>query len=142
MSKNKTSFTEVSVEEYLSHLHDNQKLQDSRALIELMEAATHEPAQMFGHSIIGFGKYEYKYDSGHEGEAPLIGFSPRKTAISLYVYSGTPEQDNLLLQLGKFKKGKSCIYIKKLSDINTDMLLQLIDITIHFISNKYNRINI
>jgi hypothetical protein len=105
-----------------------------------MATATGEPAKMFGSSIIGFGQYHYKYASGHEGNAPLLGFSPRKSAISLYVYSGGDEQRHLVDQLGKFKIGKACIYIKRLSDINIDILKQLMCETIQFIENTYTRI--
>lgn len=140
MAVNKTQYTEACVGDVIEAVADKQKREDSYALIELMEKASKEKAQMFGPSIIGFGKYQYKYDSGHEGEAPLIGFSPRKAAISLYVYSDGTSQDPLLPQLGKFKMGKSCIYVKKLSDINLDVLQNLMDSTINFISAKYTRI--
>jgi hypothetical protein len=105
-----------------------------------MEQATGEKATMFGPTIIGFGKYHYKYDTGHEGEAPLLGFSPRKAAISLYVYSGCTNQDELLTKLGKYKMGKACIYIKKLNDINLDILQKLMDSSIEFIAEKFTRI--
>ncbi len=81
--------------------------------------------QMWGPTIVGFGSYHYKYASEHEGDAPLIGFSPRKAAFSLYIYSPVEEQEHLLNSLGKFKMGKACIYIKKLSDINITVLEEL-----------------
>ncbi|MDD3458153.1 MAG: DUF1801 domain-containing protein, partial [Weeksellaceae bacterium] len=98
--------------------------------------------KMFGPSIIGFGNYHYKYDSGHEGDAPLVAFSPRKAAISLYVYSGYMGhtiQDELLKNLGKFKMGKSCIYVKKLSDIDLEVLKKIMQSTIDFLETKYGR---
>ncbi|WP_312186250.1 DUF1801 domain-containing protein [Sphingobacterium sp.] len=140
MAQNKTTYTEASVENFIKTADDPQKQMDSIALIKLMATATGEPAKMFGSSIIGFGQYHYKYASGHEGNAPLLGFSPRKSAISLYVYSGGDEQRHLVDQLGKFKIGKACIYIKRLSDINIDILKQLMCETIQFIENTYTRI--
>lgn len=136
----KTQFTDVDVHSFVEALDNQQKKEDSYQLISLMEQATGEKATMFGPTIIGFGKYHYKYDSGHEGEAPLLGFSPRKAAISLYVYSGCTNQDTLLLELGKYKIGKACIYIKKLSDINLDILQKLMDSSIQYISEKYTRV--
>jgi len=140
MAQNKTAYSEAPVEDFIKTVDDPQKQRDSAALIQLMEAATGEPAKMFGPSIIGFGQYHYKYASGHEGDAPLLGFSPRKSAISLYVYSGGNEHRHLVDQLGKFKIGKACIYIKRLSDINIDILNQLMYETIQFIENRYTRI--
>lgn len=136
----KINYTDADVSAFLQQVDNEQKRQDSYKLIELMEQASHEKARMFGPSIIGFGKYYYKYDSGHEGEAPLLGFSPRKAAISLYVYTACGNQDELLTQLGKFKMGKACIYVKKLSDINLDILNQLMSSSVEFISEKYKRI--
>lgn len=140
MAVNKTLYTEADVKAFIETVDNLQKKEDSYHLIELMETASGEKAKMFGPSIIGFGKYHYKYDSGHEGEAPILGFSPRKAAISLYVYSGGAEQDALLTQLGKFKMGKACIYVKKLSDINLEILQKLMASSIDFISKKYQRI--
>jgi hypothetical protein len=140
MAVNKTHYTEANVLAFIETVDNLQKKEDSHRLIELMEKALGEKAKMFGPSIIGFGKYHYKYDSGHEGEAPILGFSPRKAAISLYVYSGGAEQDSLLTQLGKFKMGKACIYVKKLSDINLEILQKLMASSIDFISKKYQRI--
>ena len=87
----------------------------------MTEWSGYEP-KMWGPTIIGFGNYHYKYESGHEGDAPILGFSPRKTQFSLYVYSKTEKSDQLLNQLGKFKMGKACIYMKKLTDINIEAL--------------------
>ncbi len=140
MAQNKTAYTESPVENFVKKIDDPQKQMDSAALIKLMGIATGEPAKMFGSTIIGFGQYHYKYASGHEGNAPLLGFSPRKSAISLYVYSGGDEHRHLVDQLGKFKIGKACIYIKRLSDINMETLEQLMRETIQFIENTYTRI--
>ena len=97
----------------------------------------YEP-KMWGPSIIGFGLYHYKSEkSRQEGDWPLVGFSPRKAAISLYVYSGCPGQEDLLKELGKFKMGKGCIYVKKLSDINQETLKKIMKSTIDFLQEKY-----
>lgn len=139
MAKNKTAETTKDVREFIHEFVDSeQKREDSYELVRLMENLSGFKAKMWGPSIIGFGSYHYKYDSGHEGDAPIIGFSPRKAAISLYVYSGIPEQDHLLKDLGKFKMGKVCIYVKKLSDINMDALTKLIHTSIDYIKEKYN----
>ncbi len=115
-----------------------QKREDSLQLVKIMQELTGCPPKMWGTSIIGFGSYHYKSDhSSQEGDWPLVGFSPRKAAISLYVFSGSPEHEYLLEDLGKFKRGKACIYIKKMSDINQDALRKLIRITIDFLHEKY-----
>jgi hypothetical protein len=92
---------------------------------------------MWGAGIIGFGQYHYKYASGHEGDAPLVGFSPRKTAYSLYVFTGLPEHEHLLADLGKFTMGKACIYVKKLSDIRLDVLKNLCLASIDYLRKTY-----
>ena len=124
MAKNKTTETPVSVTDFIHSFVDNdQKMADSFRLIELMQEWSGFEPKMWGPSIIGFGVYHYKSErSRQEGDWPLVGFSPRKAAISLYVYMGTPEQDKLLQEFGKFKMGKGCIYVKKLSDINIEVL--------------------
>lgn len=122
-AKNKTTETNVDVMEFIDSFVDNeQKRADSLQLIRLMKTWTGYKPKMWGPTIIGFGRYHYKYASGHEGDAPIIGFSPRKAAFSLYVF--VPGEDNakLLDQLGKFTMGKSCIYVRKLSDINISAL--------------------
>ncbi len=137
MAKNKTTQTEQSVDEFVHAVDDLQKRADSVALIKLMrEVSGHDP-KIWGPSIIGFGRYHYRYASGHEGEAPLLGFSPRKAAISLYVFTGSEEHLPLLDKLGKFKMGKACIYIKRLSDIDTAVLTRLMKETIRFLRSTY-----
>ena len=138
MAKNKTTETEVSVTDFINSFVDNdQKKADSFQLIELMQEWSGFKPKMWGPSIIGFGNYHYKYSSGHEGDMPLIGFSPRKAAFSLYVFS--PEKDNkkLLDNLGKFKMTKACIYIKKLSDIHISALEKLCKTTIAYINEHH-----
>ena len=131
--KNKTKVTEIQVSDFInSFVDDKHKREDSLQLIELMKKWSGFEPKMWGPTIIGFGSYHYKYASGHEGDCLLIGFSPRKKAFSLYVY--TPQQNNteLLNKLGKFKIGKACIYINKLLDIDLDVLEVLCKSTIHF----------
>ena len=131
--ENKTKVTEIQVSDFInSFVDDKHKREDSLQLIELMKKWSGFEPKMWGPTIIGFGSYHYKYASGHEGDCLLIGFSPRKKAFSLYVY--TPQQNNteLLNQLGKFKMGKACIYINKLLDIDLDVLEVLCKSTIHF----------
>ncbi|MBK7427334.1 MAG: DUF1801 domain-containing protein [Saprospiraceae bacterium] len=118
-TKNKTNETEVNVKDFInSYVENEQKKVDSFQLIELMTKWSGFEPKMWGPTIIGFGSYHYKYASGHEGDMPLLGFSPRKAEFSLYVFSPTEESKQLLDELGKFKMGKACIYVKKLDDIN------------------------
>jgi hypothetical protein len=137
-TKNKTKETEQNVFDFIRDFADSElKISDSHTLIDLMQKLSgHEP-KLWGPSIVGFGTYHYKYASGHEGDAPLIGFSPRKAAISLYVFTGLKEHEHLLTDLGKFKIGKACIYIKKLEDIDIQVLSHLIKQTITFLQSKY-----
>ena len=123
MAQQKTLPTDVDVVNFIeSFANSEQKKEDSFELLKLIKETTGFEPKMWGPSIIGFGSYHYKYASGHEGDAPIIGFSPRKTALSLYVYSPCSENDKLLKDLGKFKMGKACIYAKKLDDLNIEVL--------------------
>lgn len=138
MAKNKTAETTKDVNEFILEFTDSeQKRKDSQELIRLMEQVSGFKAKMWGPSIIGFGSYHYKYASGHEGDAPLLGFSPRKAAISLYVSTGEPGQEALISDLGKFTMGKACIYVKKLSDINLENLVKLMKNTLMLTQQKY-----
>lgn len=138
MAKNKTAETEIKVIDFINSFVDNdQKKADSFQLIELMQKWTGSEPKMWGPTIIGFGSYHYKYESGHEGDAPIIGFSPRKAEFSLYVYSPTDASKLLLNDLGKYKMGKSCIYVKKLSDINLEILKKLSDESIAHVNKHY-----
>ncbi len=138
MAKNKTNETQVNVVDFIhSYVTDNQKKEDSFALIELMSNWSGFAPKMWGPTIIGFGSYHYKYASGHEGDMLLIGFSPRKAEFSLYVYSPTEANKHLLDDFGKFKMGKSCIYIKKLSDINIPVLEKMCKATIEYIEEHH-----
>lgn len=138
MAKTKTTYTEIDVKDFLDSYVDNeQKKTDSLQLIELMQEWSDSEPKMWGPSIIGFGNYHYKYASGHEGDAPVIGFSPRKAAFSLYIYSDTEKSKLLLPDLGKFKMSKACIYIKKLSDIDVSILKELCMESIQYISEHH-----
>ncbi len=138
MAKNKTTVTEKDVLQFINEFADTkQKRNDSYDIIKLMQSISGHKPRMWGPSIIGFGRYHYKYDSGHEGDAPMIGFSPRKAAISLYVFTGLDKHKHLLDGLGNFKMGKACIYIKKLSDIDQGKLKMLMKETITWLQAKY-----
>ncbi len=138
MAMSKTRPQAKNVSEFIhSFANSPQKIADSLALVQLMEKITKQPATLWGSSIIGCGSYHYKYASGHAGDAPLIGFSPRKTAISLYIFTGLPEHETYLEQLGKFKRGKACIYIQKLSDLHLAALEKLMSVTIRFLKDTY-----
>ncbi len=138
MSKTKTHNIRVDVTHFINSYVDNeQKKADSFQLIELMSEWSGFEPKMWGPTIIGFGNYHYKYASGHEGDAPIIGFSPRKAAFSLYVFSQTEASKKLLSYFGKFKMGKACIYIKKLSDINIPTLKTLCKESIDYINEHH-----
>ncbi len=141
MAAIKTKQTSVDVFEFINAFaNTEQKKSDSLELVKLMQEMTGCEPKMWGPSIIGFGVFHYKSDkSKQEGDWPLLGFSPRKAAISLYVYSGNPKHAYLLEGLGKYKMGKACIYIKKLSDINHEVLKKLMKETIHITQTKYGK---
>lgn len=139
MAEIKTKQTDADVSDFILKFADTeQKRKDSFELLKLFRKLTGFEPKMWGPSIIGFGSYHYKSErSRQEGDWPLIGFSPRKAAISLYVYTGAKEHEYLLENLGKYKMGKACIYIKKLSDINQDVLSKLVNESIKFLRSKY-----
>lgn len=126
MAENKTKPTTSSVGAYIDTLTDSTRRSDAKALVRLMQEASGEKPKMWGPSIIGFGSYHYKYDSGREGDMPVIGFSPRKAANVLYGTLGSSKADALLAKLGKHTTGKGCLYIKKLADVNTPVLEALL----------------
>jgi hypothetical protein len=138
MSEQKTKPTKQSISDFIdSFVQSAQKKEDSYELIKIIQEITGYMPKMWGASIIGFGRYHYKYASGREGDAPIIGFSPRKSALSLYVYSPCAENDELLKGLGKYTMGKACIYVKKLVDVDVEVLKQLIATTTQFMKVKY-----
>ncbi len=139
MAELKTKQNEADVHEFINTFADTeQKKKDSFEILKLMQDSTGFEPKMWGGTIIGFGQYHYKSErSRQEGDWPLVGFSPRKAAISLYVYYGGSKQEDLLKDLGKFKMGKACIYVKKLSDINQETLKKLMKSTIEFLQSKH-----
>jgi hypothetical protein len=126
MADNKTKPTKISVAAFVDALTDPVRRSDAKALIQLMQNAAGEKPRMWGPSIIGFGSYHYKYESGREGDMPVIAFSPRKAATVLYGVTGFGEATALLAKLGKHSTGKGCLYIKKLADVDQNMLETLI----------------
>ncbi|MFF2242641.1 DUF1801 domain-containing protein [Arthrobacter sp. NPDC058130] len=126
MADNKTQATGASVEEFLAAVEPPVRRGDGLRLLALMSEITGEPAEMWGPSIVGFGRYHYKYASGREGDAPAVGFSPRKSSLSLYGLTYGPEAADLLGTLGKHKLGAGCLYVNKLDDVDEAVLAELI----------------
>ena len=137
MAKNKTTENDLSVEDYINNIADEKRQNDVKELVKIFEETSGFPPKMWGETIIGFGSYHYKYESGHEGDAPLAGLSNRVAQISLYVYQDIDNKENLFLQLGKVKTAKACIYIKKLEDIKIDILKTIITNSIKTIQKIY-----
>ena len=136
MAKNKTTETRDSVADFLTTIKDEKRRKDCSAIIDLITKHTRLEPKMWGTSIIGFGIYQYKYESGHEGSAPLIGLASRANAITLYL-SNVKEKEELLKKFGKHKMGKGCIYIQKLEDIDTGVLTKMVDNSIKHIKTRY-----
>jgi len=126
MAKNKTTETTGSVTEFIDKVTDTTKRNDCYTIIELMQQLSGLPPKMWGPAIVGFGTCHYIYESGREGDMPMIAFSPRTTAIVLYLSKNFENRETLLTQLGKHKTGKGCIYIKKLTDVDMEILKQMI----------------
>lgn len=133
----KTKETDQSVIEFIEAIESEKKKQDAYELLDLFTETTGYEAKMWGTSIIGFGSYHYKYASGHEGDAALVGFSPRKAKISLYFAPGETKREELLKQFGKHTTGKACVYINKLADVDPEILKELIKESIAFLQNMY-----
>jgi hypothetical protein len=127
MAELKTKKTSASVSAFLDSVADESVRKDCRTLVQMMKKATKAQPKMWGPSIVGFGDYRYKYESGREGDWFRAGFSPRKNALTLYVMSGIPKHAELMSKLGKHKIGKGCLYIKHLSDVDMKVLEQLIE---------------
>jgi len=137
MAKNKTAETEVSVTDFINAVPDEKKQNDAFRIVDMMKNVSGYEPKMWGPSIIGFGSYHYKYESGHEGDAPLVGFSPRKAAISLYIGIPADQREQLLQRFGKHKSSKGCIYINKLDDIDIDVFKEMIVIGVDNMKDKY-----
>ena len=126
MAKLKTRKNDASVEDFLEGVPNEKKREDSFAILEIMREVTGEEPAMWGTSIVGFGSYRYRYASGAEGEWPLVGFSPRRQNLTLYIMSGFDDYDDLLANLGMYKTGKACLYINKLEDVDLATLRELV----------------
>ena len=137
MPANKTITTSASVSDFIAALPNDQRRNDSMELLQIFESVTGFEPKMFGPTIIGFGNYHYKYASGREGDAPLAAFAPRKDALVLYVESEFQDKEQLLQKLGKFTISKVCIYVRKLEDIDIDVLKELIIRSVKCTKQKY-----
>jgi len=136
MAKNKTTPTEQSVEEFLNAVADERKREDSFAILELMKQVTGLEPKMWGSSIVGFGSYHYKYESGREGDMILAGFSPRKQNLTIYNMGGIDKDGDLLKKLGKHTVGGGCLYIKRLDDVDLPTLKRLIEESLKHTQHK------
>lgn len=138
MAENKTKATGASVEKFLNAVKDETMRSDSFVLVELLKKATKQEPKMWGPSIVGFGQYHYKSErSSCEGDWPLMGFSPRAAALSIYIMPGFTESPELMAKLGKYKTGKSCLYVKKLSDIHVPTLKKLVELSLKQMKKLY-----
>ena len=138
MKENKTQKTNENVALFLSSIEEEQKREDCQYLMEMMQEITQAPPNMWGTSIVGFGEYHYKYKSGREGDWFLTGFAPRKQALTLYLMCDLSHDGLDFNGLGKNKKGKGCLYIKHLSDVDKDVLKRIIKDSIKIIEQKYS----
>ena len=137
MAENKTKPTKLSVTAFISSIGDKQKRADVKKVAALMRKATGARAKMWGANIVGFGQYHYKYDSGREGDFMLVGFSPRKQALTIYIIAGFTRFAPLMKKLGKYKTGKSCLYVRRLSDIDEAVLDRLIQDSVKYMRKNY-----
>lgn len=137
MAELKTKPTDVSVEEFIASIDDPQKRADVETIAAIMAKATRSPGKMWGASMVGFGEYHYVYESGREGDWFLIGFSPRKKDLTLYIMPGFDAYEGLLDKLGKHKIGKSCLYINKLADVDVKVLTKLVSESVKHMKAKH-----
>lgn len=135
-STNKTQPTSLSVSDFINQVESEQKRKDCLAIAEMMRKATQAEPKMWGDSMIGFGEYHYKYASGREGDWFLTGFAPRKQNISLYIMAGFKRYEELMAKLGKYKTGKSCLYINKLDDVDIAVLKELIELSAQYVKKN------
>ena len=141
MTENKTIPTELSVQDYIDAIEHPQRKEDCLVILELIKKITEKEPTMWGHSIVGFGTYHYKYESGREGIMLTTGFSNRKQAITLYIMAGFKKHKELLSKIGKYKRGKACFYIKRLSDIDINILSLVILESVKAVNEKYTIID-
>ncbi|MBV6641301.1 MAG: DUF1801 domain-containing protein [Cyclobacteriaceae bacterium] len=138
MATNKTQPNDSNVNAFLDSVAEDKKRADSFKLLKIMQEITSESPKMWGSSIIGFGNYHYKYESGREGDFFIVGFSPRKQNLTLYIMPGFERYEKLMADLGKYKTGKSCLYIKSLDDVDMKILKELISNSVSYMNKKYN----
>lgn len=137
MAELKTTQNDKSVKSFLNSVIDENKRKDCREIMKLMQEITHKKPKMWGDSIVGFGSYHYKYESGREGDFFITGFSPRKQNLTIYIMPGFSGYDSVMKKLGKHKTGKSCLYIKKLDDIDRNTLKELITDSVNYMTKSY-----
>ena len=137
MAEKKTQATDVSVDAHLAAIEDEGRRQDCAALVKLMSKVTRAQPKMWGPSIVGFGSYHYRYDSGREGDSCATGFASRKGDISIYLVAEFPGQDELLAQLGRHKMGKACLYVRKLADVDMKVLEKLVAGSVAEVRRRY-----
>jgi len=135
MAENKTKPTDVSVDEFLASVENDRRRDDAMTVCKMMQEITGEEPAMWGPTMVGFGTYHYKYDSGREGDWFVAGFAPRKASLVVYIMSGFKRHDVLMKKLGKHKTGGSCLYINKLSDVDMDILRELISRSVEYVSS-------
>ena len=140
MPENKTQPTPASVDAFIAAAEPPERRADAKIIRTMMERLSGGPATMWGPSIIGFGRYHYRYDSGREGDMARIGFSPRRAELVLYLSDGFPDHAALMARLGKHRTGKSCLYIKRLSDIDMGVLEELVVASIAAMDERYPRL--
>lgn len=137
MSQPKTVQNDSDVDTFLDAVENPRRREDGRRLLELMRKVTGEPPKMWGTSIVGYGSYHYKYESGREGDMPITGFSPRKQNLAVYIMPGFADFAELLAKLGKHKTGKSCLYLNKLDDVDLDVLTEIVLESVAVMRRRY-----
>ena len=137
MAENKTQPTKASVTEFVNSIEDPQQRADARKVAAMMRRATGKRARMWGSSMVGYGTYHYRYESGREGDFMVTGYAPRKQALTVYIMAGFERFAPLLKKLGKYKTGKSCLYIKRLSDVDEEVLERLINESVAYMRDTY-----
>jgi len=137
VAENKTKPNKTSVTAFINSIGDQQRRRDVKKVAGMMREATGSRARMWGANIVGYGQYHYKYESGREGDFMVTGFSPRKQALTLYVIPGFKHFGSLMTKLGKYRTGKSCLYIKRLSDVDEKVLKRLIVASVKYMRNNY-----
>lgn len=139
MAELKTRKTEASVDDFIAAVEDEQRRKDCKAVMAIMKRVTKSSPKMWGANIVGYGSYHYKYASGQEGDWPLVGLSPRKQNLTLYIMAGFDDYPELMAKLGKYKTGKSCLYLKRLADVDTAVLEKLVAASVKDMKEHYGR---